>query len=89
MPLGALVYRADVGGGLIEHEYVHLFAGRWRGDVLPDPDEAEAHAWRDLGAIQADATARPQLYTVWFRLYLLRADAGLAEAMQPGIDRRQ
>ena len=32
-PLGSLIYRADVGGGLIEHELVHLFAGVWRGST--------------------------------------------------------
>jgi isopentenyl-diphosphate delta-isomerase len=70
VPMQTVVYRADVGGGLIEHEYVHLFAGRWHGAVVPDPDEAEAHAWRDFNSVTADAAARPYRYTAWFRLYL-------------------
>ncbi len=31
-PLRSLVYRADVGAGLIEHELVHIFTGVWRGE---------------------------------------------------------
>jgi isopentenyl-diphosphate delta-isomerase len=84
VPLSALLYRADVGGGFIEHEYVHLFAGRWHGTVLPDPDEAEAHAWRSLAAVEADAVDNPHRYTVWFRLYLSQAQAQLSAAMDAG-----
>jgi isopentenyl-diphosphate Delta-isomerase len=73
LPLSSLVYRADVGNGLIEHEFVHLFGGRWRGAVLPDPEEVDAHAWRPLRAVQADAAVHPERFTAWFRLYL--ADA--------------
>ena len=69
-PLRTLIYRADVGSGLIEHELVHLFLGCWRGAVAPDADEAEAHAWRPLRAVRAEAAAKPERFTAWFRLYL-------------------
>ncbi|MCZ7595131.1 MAG: isopentenyl-diphosphate Delta-isomerase [Hyphomicrobium sp.] len=82
VPLGALIYRAEVGGGLIEHEYVHLFTGRWCGAVTPHPDEAEAHAWRTLSTVQTDVAAHPDRYTAWFRLYLTRAETELLAAMQ-------
>ncbi|KAB2942026.1 MAG: isopentenyl-diphosphate Delta-isomerase [Hyphomicrobium sp.] len=82
VPLGALIYRAEVGGGLIEHEYVHLFTGRWCGAVTPHPDEAEAHAWLTLSTVQTDIAAHPDRYTAWFRLYLTRAETELSAAMQ-------
>lgn len=69
-PLGTLIYRADVGGGLVEHELVHLFAGVHRGAVDPDPHEAEDYAWRPLGEIRREAEAEPQRFTAWFRRYL-------------------
>ena len=71
-PLHSLVYRADVGSGLIEHEYVHIFTGCWDGDVRPDDEEAEAHCWRPLADIQADAAHNPDRFTTWFRIYLER-----------------
>jgi isopentenyl-diphosphate delta-isomerase len=69
-PLGTLIYRADVGGGLVEHELVHLFAGVYRGAVDPDPHEAEDYAWRSLDEVRREAAAEPQRFTAWFRLYL-------------------
>ena len=69
-PMGTLIYRANVGGGLIEHELVHLFSGRHEGPIHPDPREAEDHAWRPLREIRREAVASPERFTVWFRRYL-------------------
>jgi isopentenyl-diphosphate delta-isomerase len=69
-PMGALIYRADVGGGLIEHELVHLFSGRYEGPIHPDPREAEDYAWRPLRDVRREALASPDRFTVWFRRYL-------------------
>jgi isopentenyl-diphosphate Delta-isomerase len=69
-PLGALSYRADVGGGLVEHELVHLFAGLYRGTVHPNALEAEDYAWRPLGDLRREAAGEPQRFTVWFQRYL-------------------
>jgi isopentenyl-diphosphate delta-isomerase len=70
LPLQTLIYRAEVGGGLVEHELVHLFAARWRGAVEPDPAEAEAHKWQPLHAVRRTAVATPERFTAWFRIYL-------------------
>jgi isopentenyl-diphosphate delta-isomerase len=70
--LGTLTYRADVGNGLIEHEFVHVYEGRYAGEVQPDPDEAEDYAWRPLGDIRRDAAASPDLIPAWFKLYLAK-----------------
>jgi isopentenyl-diphosphate delta-isomerase len=84
LPLGTLIYRADVGGGLTEHELVHLFAGLYAGAVHPDAREAEGYAWRPLGEIRREAAAAPDHFTAWFRRYLeepsrLEAVEGLAQ----------
>lgn len=73
----SLIYRADVSDGLIEHEYVHIFTGCWHGSVHPDETEAEAHAWRPLEEVTADAARTPERFTVWFRLYLENRAAAL------------
>jgi len=74
----SLVYRAEVGDGLIEHEYVHLYSGLWRGAVHPDAREAEDHAWRSVDAVRAEAAEHPDRFTAWFRLYLQRETLELA-----------
>jgi isopentenyl-diphosphate Delta-isomerase len=80
-PLLTVTYRADVGGGLIEHELVHVFGGRYEGPVRPDPREADGFAWVDPEALLADMALVPARYSVWFRKYCaehwheMRADA--------------
>lgn len=65
-----LVYRADVGNGLTEHEFVHLFIGCWRGAVRPNPSEVEQHSWAPIKSVARGVTEGPRDYTAWFPLYL-------------------
>jgi isopentenyl-diphosphate delta-isomerase len=67
--IGTTTYRAEVGNGLTEHEFVHLFAGTYSGRVAPDPQEADGFAWVESGELTADMAARPERYTAWFRHY--------------------
>ena len=61
---GAFVYRAQLGN-LVEHEYDHVFQGRFDGDPRPDPAEVEAWRWMPLEALEAGLAAHPGDYTVW------------------------
>ena len=65
-------YRADVGGGLIEHEVVDLFLAVAPPDleISPDPDEVMAVDWVDIFALSAAALRHPERYTPWLRIYL-------------------
>jgi isopentenyl-diphosphate Delta-isomerase len=65
-------YRADVPGGLIEDEIVHVFGGRFDGEPDPDPSEVAAWCWKDADAVARDMHERPDKYTVWFREYRAR-----------------
>ncbi len=77
-PLFIVEYRAQVGD-LIEDEYVHVFGGRYEGVVCPDPQEVEDHRWVSLAELEADMTARPTIYTPWFRKYLQLRKQEIAE----------
>lgn len=78
---GVTEYRADVGGGLIEHERVHLFRGtadRGRLTIEPNPDEVCETCWMTETEL-ADAVARrPEDFTPWLRIYLSRRDVPFA-----------
>lgn len=65
-------YRADVGGGLIEHEVVDIFVGELTLGQEPamNPDEVMDVAWRPLATLKAEVDAAPELYTPWLRIYL-------------------
>lgn len=65
-------YRADVGGGLTEHEVVDLFTATRarRQPISPNPDEVAEIRWANLGDLTADVDRRPERYTPWLRIYL-------------------
>ena len=74
-PIGMVDYRADVGGGLIEHERVHLFRGTAAPDRLalrPDPAEVSETAWVTMPALRESMNADPASFTPWFRIYVDR-----------------
>ncbi|MEM6381885.1 MAG: isopentenyl-diphosphate Delta-isomerase [Pseudomonadota bacterium] len=72
-PVGSLIYKADVGGGLTEHEHVHLFRGTANPQELTvrlEPSEVEAVAWQSIPDLAEMADNNPEAITPWFRIYL-------------------
>lgn len=69
---GQVTYRADVGGGLTEHEQVDIYLARVDAPIAlsPNPDEVMDTAWIALDDLRAAIAATPQAYTPWLRLYL-------------------
>ncbi len=67
-------YRADVGGGLIEHEVVELFIAEASDtlSVTPNPEEVMATRWVDLEKLATDTIENPNIYTPWLRIYLAK-----------------
>ena len=65
-------YRADVGGGLIEHEVVDIFVAHvdQRIPVTPNPDEVMDVAWIAMNDLAAQTRETPDIYTPWLRIYL-------------------
>ena len=69
---GRVEYRADVGGGMVEHEVVDLVrAEAPPGTALaPDPDEVMAVDWLTLTALEAALRDEPARFTPWLRIYM-------------------
>jgi len=65
-------YRADVGGGLIEHEVVDIFLAPAHGRprVEPDPAEVMAVEWVGFYDLCARVSRWPDRFTPWLRIYL-------------------
>jgi isopentenyl-diphosphate Delta-isomerase len=66
------IYRAEVSDGLIEHEYDHIFIGRFDGE--PEPNEAEVveYRWVESADVAEELDEAPERYTPWFRLLFSR-----------------
>ncbi|GAA6199826.1 isopentenyl-diphosphate Delta-isomerase [Aquicoccus sp. SU-CL01552] len=73
-----LEYRADVGGGLTEHELVDVFVATVEHEVAVSPnlDEVMETRWADVDDLKEDIARHPERFTPWLRIYLDRhADA--------------
>jgi isopentenyl-diphosphate Delta-isomerase len=66
----SFVYRADVGQGLVEHEYDHVFIGVSDKQPEINPDEVASWKYVDLEWLKEDAAASPEKYTEWFKIAL-------------------
>ena len=72
VPRGLVAYRAEVGGGMVEHEEVEIFVAE-AGPTLalsPDPAEVMDTRWVDLAALRDEIAAAPDRFTPWLRIYL-------------------
>ena len=67
-----LEYRADVGGGLIEHEVVDVFVSEVTGSLPldPNPDEVMATEWVSFEELMQQIVATPERFTPWFTIYM-------------------
>lgn len=63
---GAFTYRAEVGGGLVEHEFDHVLVGTFDGEPAPAPAEVDAWRWLSPQTALAECTAYPERFTPWF-----------------------
>ncbi|MFL5605070.1 MAG: isopentenyl-diphosphate Delta-isomerase [Gemmatimonadaceae bacterium] len=74
-PSTTFLYRADVGSGLIEHEYDHIFVARYDGEPVPAREEVEAWQWSDPEEIARDVTTNAGRYAAWFPIALAEVRA--------------
>lgn len=69
---GQLEYRADVGGGLIEHEVVDVFLAETNElvSIRANPSEVMGTCWLSISELRVAIAANPQAYTPWLKIYL-------------------
>lgn len=65
-------YRADVGGGLTEHELVTIFTAEASPDlaITPNPNEVMDTRWMTFPDMTAAVSQNPEEHTPWLRIYL-------------------
>ncbi|RLJ08338.1 MAG: isopentenyl-diphosphate delta-isomerase [Candidatus Aenigmatarchaeota archaeon] len=64
----SFIYKADVGNGLTEWEFDHVFTGRFDGEPEPNPEEVDDWKWMNIDELKKDIEQNPEKYTPWFRI---------------------
>lgn len=66
--LFSFLYKADLGNGIYEHEFDHVFIGK--SDEFPFPDRREVAEWKWMStdAISTEIDNHPNDFTIWFQL---------------------
>jgi isopentenyl-diphosphate Delta-isomerase len=63
----SFIYHSPVEGGLIEHEYDHVFVGCSNGTPDPHPDEVQNYQWTCPVKLGQQVLLQPGNFTVWFK----------------------
>lgn len=63
----SFLYYVEFDNNLIEHEFDHVFFGRYNGDIKINPLEVEDYKWISLDEILDDLKLNPNNYTFWFK----------------------
>jgi len=66
----SFVYKSNVGGGLTEHEYDHVFFGTSDTMPVPNPEEVADYKYVTIDWLKNDVSENPDDYTVWFKIAL-------------------
>jgi isopentenyl-diphosphate delta-isomerase len=75
----SFTYKADVGGGLTEHEFDHVFIGRSNQPPEINREEVNDWTWKTMDEIREEMKSTPERYTVWFRIAFDEVDRHLAK----------
>ncbi len=61
-------YRSGLDQGLVEHEFDHVFAGFYDGDIPYDQTEVMAVCYKTMDTIRQELETEPEQFTTWFRI---------------------
>jgi isopentenyl-diphosphate delta-isomerase len=69
-PAFVMRYHAEVGDGLVEHEFDHVFLGTTHAEPVLNPAEVAEFAWISPTGLQDAIRSNPARFTPWFKLGL-------------------
>ena len=62
------VYKSDVGQGLTEHEFDHVFVGQYNDKPNINKSEVEDWQFMSMDSLRDDIDHHPENYTEWFKI---------------------
>ena len=66
--VGSLIYRVEIGDGLIEHEFDYLLIGHSETDPILNREEAIDSRLASLAALGSEMDSCPEEFTCWLRI---------------------
>jgi isopentenyl-diphosphate delta-isomerase len=60
-------YQADVGNGLIENEFDHVFFGFSNQNPNPNPAEVSGWVWLKMETLEQELIRNPEDFSPWLR----------------------
>ncbi len=67
-------YKAPFDNGLTEHEFDHVFVGKYSGPIQPNPDEVGDYCYMSMEDIKTSIQSHPEKYTIWFKIAFPRVE---------------
>ncbi|HMM10822.1 MAG TPA: isopentenyl-diphosphate Delta-isomerase [Bacteroidales bacterium] len=68
------IYKADVGQGLTEHEFDHVFIGVSDDQPVINPEEVADWKYMTVKEVVNSMASNPEQYTVWFRIAMVHLE---------------
>lgn len=81
-PIFTLRYKSDVGNGLIENEYDHIYIGQYNGHVAANAEEVQDYRYVSVDELQDWIERSPNEFTAWFHLALPKFIAYISQEHQ-------
>lgn len=61
-------YKVSFANGLTEHEFDHVFVGKYNGAIHPNINEVQDYCFKSIEEIESSLQSHPHKYTAWFKL---------------------
>ena len=71
----SFTYKANVENNLIEHEYDHVFAGEYEGEINENKEEVCDYTYHSMSSIKRMLQEKPEQFTTWFRIAFPQIEA--------------
>jgi isopentenyl-diphosphate delta-isomerase len=63
-------YKTDLGNGLSEHEFDHVFLGVYNNAPVPNPTEVADWRYVSIDRLLQELNMKPEQFSFWFRLIM-------------------
>ena len=77
-------YHVKLGKNLFEHEYDHVFVGKFDGEPNPNPEEIDDWKWIGLEELKREMQEDPDRYTYWLRVVFDKVVSHLKDNVKLG-----